>query len=195
LPDPSQCSSLERSVGRSGDRAEADAGAHGGLIMPNPIRPIVFDPQVVDEPIKNVFDLEARLSRAEPRGTRKSQKKQRQTTLWSAATLHDHLKNVLRQVDKNLRDEQVPTEEKFSTYVQRLCAQLQDFLAGAPKRECNRLQPILEDNFGFWDFARADFAGPVTPEQLRAALESVMRHWPEEGSRRAPADAGHDAHA
>jgi hypothetical protein len=106
--------------------------------------------------------------------------------MWSAATLHDHLKNVLRQVDKNLRDEQVPTEEKFSTYVRRLCAQLQDFLSGAPKKEGHRLLPVLEENFGFWDFARADFAGPVTPEQLRAALDSVLRHWPEEGSRRAP---------
>ena len=28
----------------------------------------------------------------------------------------------------------------------------------------------------------------VTPEQLQAALQSVLRHWPEEGSRRAPTD-------
>jgi hypothetical protein len=114
--------------------------------------------------------------------------------MWSAATLHDHLKNVLHQVDKNLRDEQVPTEEKFSTYVRRLCAQLQDFLNGAPKREGERLLPVLEDNFGFWDFETAQFAGPVTPEQLQAALQSVLRHWPEEGSRRAPTDVA-DAYA
>lgn len=81
---------------------------------------------------------------------------------------------MLLQVESNLRDGKVPTDEKFSEYVLRLCANLRLFVDPAPRGTRRLLEQVIAEHFHFWDFERDVQAGAVSPELLQTALDNVL---------------------
>jgi len=104
-------------------------------------------------------------------GPRRSEVK----TEWSADPLAKYLRGVVSQIDANLTNHCVPSNDKLDAFVSRLVANTHRQMKHAPKRAKHTLQGMFSRRFlRFWNFVRNEKVRTTTPEELKGALVSLI---------------------
>jgi len=96
---------------------------------------------------------------------------------WSVEPLAKYLKGVAVQIDTNLRDECVPSAERFEAFVSRLVSHTKKQLKHAPRKDRHNLQALFSTRFQkFWDFAQNQKVRTTSPEELKVALVTLVEN-------------------
>lgn len=79
--------------------------------------------------------------------------------------------------DDNLREECVPSAERLETFVSRLVLHTKKQLKHAPKKDRHTLQALFSSRFRkFWDFTQNQKVRSTSPEELKAALVTLVEN-------------------
>lgn len=96
---------------------------------------------------------------------------------WSVEPLAKYLKGVALQIDTNLRDECLPSDERFETFVSRLVSHTKKQFKNAPRKDRHTLQALFSSRFQkFWDFTQNQKVRSTSPEELKWALVTLVEN-------------------
>jgi len=93
---------------------------------------------------------------------------------WSAEPLVKFLQGVISQIDVNIQKNALPTTEKLDSFVKGLVKKLQRQVKNAPKRVRKQYEEMFAKRYKIWNFGRNQKARSVCPDELRAALVSLI---------------------
>lgn len=119
--------------------------------------------------------IEGKPSKKDPFGRDNPDRRQAGPGEWSAEPLAKFLQGIVSQIDTNLQNHSVPTSEKLDTFVSRLIANAHRQMKHAPKKIRKLLQEAFARRFQkVWNFVRNEKVRSISPEELRAALISLI---------------------
>jgi len=180
-------------------RAEPDNSTKG-LLMPDPIRTII-PPELFDDedttstnglrtqppsntsedtrspntgtPSKDLI-LPGKPLRRDPYGRDQPRHSDKGKSPWSVDSLFKYLNKVQLQIDKNLADEHLPTNDKLDNFIGRLIHHTNRQLERAPKKARRSLQATCRRLMPFWNFAQNRKVRSTCPEELRDAIARLI---------------------